>query len=253
MILLLVLASTRLSAQTPARLTFEVASVKPAAADQRGGGIKALPGGQRYEARNVPLKLIISLMFKIPLDQISGGPAWINTERWDIEAKAAHSYNLDDLHTMFQNLLVDEFKLKYHIESKEGRVYALMQEKGGSKMALNESPEDFKVPINGFTMAEITGVRVPMKYFCWWLSTQGMARLDRPVIDKTGLEKFYDFKLSFAPELPPGMTTEKLPAGVLDRPSLFTALKEQLGLKLEPQKGPVEVLVVDHLEKAVMN
>jgi uncharacterized protein (TIGR03435 family) len=84
-------------AQKAERLTFEVASIKPAAANQPGGGIKALPGGQTYEARGAPVKLIISLMYKIPMRQISGGPGWIESDRWDIDAKAAHSYSLDDL------------------------------------------------------------------------------------------------------------------------------------------------------------
>jgi uncharacterized protein (TIGR03435 family) len=76
---------------------------------------------------------------------------------------------------------------------------------------------------------------------------------DRPVIDKTGLTGNYDFTLSFAPELPPNFAKENLPPGFLDRPTIFTALKEQLGLKLEPQKGPVEYYVIDHVEKPAAN
>jgi hypothetical protein len=133
-------------AQKPERLTFEVASIKLANPDERGGGIKAMPGGQRYVATNVPVKLIFSLMYKVPLRQITGGPAWLDSERYDIEATAAHSYDLDDLHTMFQNLLADEFKLRFHKEIREGSVYALSVDKAGSKMKLNQTPQDFKIP-----------------------------------------------------------------------------------------------------------
>jgi uncharacterized protein (TIGR03435 family) len=97
------------------------------------------------------------------------------------------------------------------------------------------------------------GKRVPMKYFCWFLSNQLTAE-ERPVIDRTGLgDKNFDFTLSFAPELPPNVAKENLPPGLLDRPSLFDALKEQLGLKLQPEKGPVEYYVIDHLEKPSEN
>lgn len=96
--------------QKPERLTFEVARIKPTPAGAQGGAIKPLPGGQTYEAPGIPLKLIMSLMYKIPMQNISGGPAWFENDRWDIDAKAAHTYNVDDLHVMFQNLLADEFK-----------------------------------------------------------------------------------------------------------------------------------------------
>jgi uncharacterized protein (TIGR03435 family) len=234
------------------RLTFEVVSIKPANPAQMGGGIKPMPGGQTYEAKNVPVKLIFALMYKIPMQRISGGPGWLDTDRWDIEAKAAHSSNLDDLHTMFQNLLADEFKIQFHKEVKEVPVYALVVDKSGSKMKLNESEQDFKIPLNGGPDGETIGIRVSMPHFCWWLS-QVMARDGRPVIDKTGLDKFYDFKLSFAPELSPKVEGSNLPPGLMDRPTIFVALKEQLGLKLEAQKGPVDVYVIDRAEKPATN
>lgn len=239
----------------PARLTFEVASIKPSDPNGggRGGGIKALPGGQQYTAKGVPVKLIISLMYKVPIRQISGGPGWIDSQPWDIEAKADHPYNLDDLHTMFQNLLTDEFKLKFHKDIKEGPVFALSVDKGGSKMKVNEKPQDFEIPIGGGRGGITVGTRVPMNYFCWWLGQTALRNDERPVIDKTGLTGFYDFTLSFLPELPPGFDRDKLPPEFLNRPSIYEALKQQLGLKLEPQKGPVEYYVIDHIEKPAAN
>ncbi len=234
------------------RLTFEVFSIKPGAAGAQGGGIKALPGGQEYRAQNVPVKLIISLMYKVPARQIEGGPDWLATDLWDIQAKADHSYNIDDLHTMFQNLLADEFKLRFHKETRQGPVYALLTEKTGSKMKVNQTPEDFKIPINGAPDGTLVGVRVPMPYFCWFLG-QVLQRDERPVIDRTGLAGNYDFTLSFAPELPPNFPRENLPPGFSDRPTIFEALRQQLGLRLEPQKGPVEYYVIDSAAKPAAN
>jgi uncharacterized protein (TIGR03435 family) len=246
-------AATLSNAQDkPARLTFEVASIKSAKAGARGGGIKALPGGQEYTAQNVPVKLIISLMYKVPIRQITGGPAWLDTDLYDIEAKADHSYSLDDLHIMFQNLLADEFKLKFHKEVKEGPVYALLVDKSGLKMKVNKSPEDYNIPIARGRDGVAIGTRVPMQYFCWWLG-QVLQRDERPVIDRTGLNNNYDFTLSFAPELPPNFPKENLPPGILARPPIFDALKQQLGLKLEAQKGPVEYYVIDHVERPASN
>jgi uncharacterized protein (TIGR03435 family) len=239
--------------EKPARLTFEVAAIRPTPPDARYGGIKPMPGGDGYLVQNMAVKTMISLMYKVPGRQIKGGPDWLDTSRWDIEAKADHFYNIDDLHTMFQNLLADRFNLKFHIETREGPVYALMVDKSGSKMKINDSAQDFKIPIMPGPDNSYVGTRVPLKYFCWFLSNQLTAE-ERPVIDRTGLgDKNFDFTLSFAPELPPNVPKENLPPGLLDRPSLFDALKEQLGLKLQPEKGPVEYYVIDHLEKPSEN
>jgi len=248
----LVVAASLVAQDKPARLTFEVASVKPSPPGGRGGGIRAQPGGQRYSAQNVPVKLMISLMYKVPLRQITGGPAWIESDLFDIEAKADHSYSLDDLHIMFQNLLADRFKLKFHKEYKEGAVYTLSLDKSGSKMKVNDSPEPFDFPIQGGKDGVTLGNHVSMQYFCWWLG-QVLQRDGRPVIDKTGLTGNYDFKLSFVPDLPPDFPKENLPPGFLDRPSLFDALREQLGLRLQPGKGPVEYYVIDSAEKPSEN
>lgn len=234
--------------EKPARLTFEVVSIKPSKAGARGGGIKPQPGGQEYKAENVPVKLMISLMYKIPFRQITGGPGWLDSDLYDVDAKADHSYNLDDLHVMFQNLLADEFKLKFHKESKEGPVYALSVDKGGSKMKVNDSPQDFEIPILGGPGQVFTGKRVPMEYLCYFLG-QVMRNDPRPVLDKTGLTGNYDFTLKFLPDLPAGFERGNLPQEFLDRPNIFDALRQELGLKLEAQKGPVTYYVIDHVEK----
>jgi uncharacterized protein (TIGR03435 family) len=235
-----------------ARLSFDVISIHPSKPGARGGGIKAMPSGQGYLAEGVPLKLMISLMYKIPMRQITGGPAWLNDQPYDIQAKADKAYNLDDLHAMFQNLLVERFGLKFHVEKKEGSIYALTIDSSGLKMTPNTKPEDFIIPWQG-SRDGITGIRVPMIYLCWQLGQILQNTDERPVIDMTGLTGNYDFKLVFLPELPPGVDKDSLPPGFLDRPNLFTALREQLGLKLTPQKGPVSYMVIDHIEKPTEN
>jgi len=236
----------------PARLTFEVASIHLTKPGMTTGGIKALPGGHGYTAQNVPVKLMIGLMYKVPMRQIEGGPSWMETERYDIEARADGAYSLDDLHIMFQNLLADRFGLKFHKEAREGNVYALTVDSAGSKMKVNESIQDFNIPMIPRDQTNWVGTRVPMVYLTWWLGQQ-LQRDERPVIDKTGLDKNYDFTLSFLPPLPPEFSKDDLPPEVRDKPSLFDAVRDQLGLKLEAQKGPVEHYVIDRIERPSEN
>jgi uncharacterized protein (TIGR03435 family) len=246
-ILCLLPASFAHAQAKPARLTFDVAAIRLSKQEDRSGGIKALPGGNGYTAQNVTVKLMISLMYKVPMRQITGGPDWLDTDRYNIEAKTDGSYNIDDLHTMYQNLLADRFNLKFHIETKEGPVYALMLDTPGSKMKINESKQDYNIPIN-FSPDGVVGVRVPMSYLAWFLGQQ-VQNSHRPVIDLTGLDKNYDFTLSFLPELPPDISRETLPANIRDRPSIFDAVKDQLGLKLVPQKGPINYYVIDRIDR----
>jgi uncharacterized protein (TIGR03435 family) len=246
--------------EKPARLTFEVASIKPfkPAPDRRGGGVKQMAGGIGYLASGVPARLIISVMYRMPTGRIKGGPSWLDTDLWEIEAKADKGYDSDDLHTMFKNLLADEFKLKFHVESKEGPVYVLTVDKGGLKMKANDTPPDFEIPIKGGPgPGALDGRRVPMEYLCYFLGSNVLRADERPVIDKTGLTGNYDFTLSFLPDLPPGFNRDQLPPGLppgfLDRPNIYDALKQQLGLKLESQKGPVPSMIIDSVEKPAEN
>jgi len=238
--------------EQPSRLTFDVASIAPTKPGTLNGYIKAQPGGQEYKAQNVPVKLMLSLMYKVPMRQISGGPEWFSHDGYDVEAKADRAYNIDELHIMFQNLLADRFGLKFHKVIKEGPVYALVVDKSGLKMKPNETEQDFNIPVNWSASGAAIGKRVPMQYLCWWLG-QMLQNDERPVIDRTGLTKNYDFTLSFMPELPPGAPRENLPPEIQDRPSIFIALRDQLGLRLEAQTGPVEYYVIDQVERPTNN
>jgi uncharacterized protein (TIGR03435 family) len=240
------------SQEKPARLSFDVASIKRAKPGTPGGGIKAMPGGMEYVAQDAPVKLMIALMYKIPIRQITGGPDWLNSDFYEIDAKTEQPHNLDDLHEMFRNLLVDEFKLKFHMETKEGNVYALSVDKSGLKMKVNDKEQDFDIPITGDPVRGFTGKRVNLQYLCWWLG-QAVQRDERPVVDMTGLTGNYDFNLLFRPELPPNFPTENIPPGLLDHPTIYDALKQQLGLRLDPQKGPVPYMVIDSIERPAAN
>ena len=123
---------------TPPRLTFEVASIRPSKPGGVGGFIKPLPGGIGYTSQNIPIKLIFSLMYRVPMRQISGGPEWLGSEPYDIEARADRPYAADDLREMFRNLLADRFNLKFHKDVREGNVYALSVDKAGLKMKRND-------------------------------------------------------------------------------------------------------------------
>lgn len=249
---LVALAPVDFCQDKPTRLTFDVASIRPTKPGTVAGMIKAIPGGHGYTAQNVPVKLMISLMYKVPMRQIEGGPDWLNTERFDIEARADGTYSLDDLHTMFQNLLADRFNLKFHKENREGNVYALTVDPAGLKMKSNDSAENFNIPLIPRDQTTFVGTRVPMPYLSWWLGQQ-VQRDERPVIDKTGLSGYWDFTLSFLPPLPPDISRDDLPPEVRDKPSIFDAVRDQLGLKLEAQRGPVEHFVVDHVERPSEN
>jgi len=235
------------------RLTFDVESVKPTKRDpQAPGGIKALPSAREYVAQQAPVRLMIALMYKIPARQIACGPDWIDNDVWDVDAKTEDPHSLDELHEMYKNMLADEYKLKFHMASKEGNIFALTVDKSGLKMTPNDSAETWEIPVTAAGRAMFNGKRVNMEYLTWFLGNV-LQNDERPVVDLTGLKGYYDFKLSFMPELPVGVNRENIPQEVLDRPSIFDALKQQLGLKLESQKGAVPYMVIDHIEKPAGN
>jgi uncharacterized protein (TIGR03435 family) len=234
----------------PASLTFDIVSIRPSNENSVNGGIKPLPNGNGYTARNFPVKLMISLMYRIPMRQIKGGPEWLNTERFDVDAKADRTYGVEELHTMYKNMLADRLSLKFHMESKPGNIYSLTVDPTGLKMKPNTTPDDFKIPVN-FTPAGFQGIRVSMPYLCWFLGQQ-LQDDARPVVDQTGLNGNFDFMLSFKPVNPP-VAKDDTGAPPDDRPSIYEALRQQLGLHLQPTKGPVDYFVIDSVQKPSAN
>ena len=253
------LLTTLLWPQTPAAnseaLRFEVATIKPSQGG-RVGGIRPAPGGQRYVGSNVPLRLVIQVAYRLRNDQVIGGPGWIDTDRWDINAQAERPSTTEQLHIMLRNLLADRFELQFHRDTKERSIYALTVDKDGPRLTPHQqqSAGDPWIDVaqeQPFHM-KWSAKSVPMDYVAWRL---GLA-LDRPVIDRTELKGGYDFELSYTAQPPP-----EIPAGALlngqpidtSGPTVFEALRRQLGLKLESEKGPVEILIIDRAEKPAGN
>jgi uncharacterized protein (TIGR03435 family) len=238
---------------TQPQLTFDVVAIHRSPSDATGGGIMPLPSGSGYMARNMTAKMMMAVMYRIPSRQIEGGPEWFGTELFDMEARADHGgYSMDELHTMFKNLLKDRFGLQFHIETREGPVYILTVARGGSKMQDDGPVGNLNVPITQRGPGQWVGRKVPMEYLCWRLGQALEADL-RPVIDRTDLKDVYDFQLSFLPILALGASADQLPPEVRERPALRDALQEQLGLVLKPGKGPVDYYVVDHVNQPSAN
>jgi uncharacterized protein (TIGR03435 family) len=119
-------------------------------------------------------------------------------------------------------------------------------------MKVNDQPQSYDMPMTFSGLGVWHGNRVPIPYFCWLLS-QNLQDDERPVVDLTGLTGFYDFTLSFLPQNLPQQVHDNLSQETLDRPNLFDALREQLGLKLTAQKGPVQYFVIDHIDRPTQN
>lgn len=249
---------------------YEAATIKPSKGPGPGGriGVWAAPDG--FSAWFITLQQMISVAYGVERFQISGGPNWLPSERFDIEAKldASTADALEKLsqdqhvlaqQQMLQSLLANRFQLTAHRETKELTIYKLVIAKAGLK--LQEAKPDGAHPgagsMRGSQLSgEMTAQAVPIASLARNLTQM----LGHPVLDQTGLKGVYDFKLQFAPDdrlqPPPGLApNQRLPVPAADpnAPSLFDALQEQLGLKLESGKGPVEVIVIDHVERPSAN
>jgi uncharacterized protein (TIGR03435 family) len=227
-------------------LKFEVASVKPSSADTSksiGSVLLFLPGGG-FRRTNVTLKSLIQTAYSVQDFQVSGAAGWMESEIYDIEAKASAGTDPTrvDVLLMVQTLLADRFKLQLHHEMKDTTRYVLMTGKNGIKMKLATDAAGGAKGTNG----RITGKRT-MPQLADLLS----AVLDRPVVDQTGLSGQYEFTLEWLPEL--SQTGPGSPPPNPSAPSIFTALQEQLGLRLEAMKGNVQVIIIDHAEKPDAN
>jgi len=211
-------------------LAFEVASVKlhTTSGINERSGIEESPSSIRVE--NLPLKALIETAYGVKDFQFTG-PSWLDTVRYDVVAKPPVGFTQPQLQPLLQTLLADRFKLVAHHESKEMSVYELTVAKAGSKLKESAGPRTFFTARPGL----ISGTRVSMREL-----TAALSRLlDRSVTDHTDLMGLYDMKVDWTPDSATG------DLGV----SLFTAIQEQLGLKLESTRGPVDVLVIDHIER----
>ena len=211
---------------------FEVASVKPN--NSGSGSSHSSSGHGKLTATNNSLRQYIRSAYDLRDYQISG-PDWLATERYDISATADDDVPDDAFMPMMQALLAERFKLEVHRTTKELPMYVLVAAKTGPKLQEVEKGGSHTSARRGHLEAQ----KISMKHLADTLSGQ----VDRPVIDGTGLEGVYDLKLEWTPD------DGRKPNDGDTGPSIFTALQEQLGLKLEARKGPVEILVIDHAEK----
>ncbi len=255
-------ASQTVTPAPAAPAAFEVSTVK---LDKSGTGNSDSDfDNGRFTATNIQLKNMMEYSaYGIPQPRILGGPKWLDSEHFDIEAKMEsgaaerlaglnRAQRRAETQAMFQQLLADRFKLAVHWETRELPVYALVAAKSGPMLheSTNKPGEsgtssgDGQLTAKGMTLPEIAEAL-----------TQELAReLGRVVIDKTGMEGRYDIALKWTPDTGSdagGGDRSASPSEV--GPSIFTALKEQAGLRLEPAKAQVKVLVIDHVEMPTEN
>jgi uncharacterized protein (TIGR03435 family) len=279
--------TAHLRAQNPApasKPSFEVASVKQNKSGEGFIRFGLQPGG-RFTAQNVPVRELIRFAYNLQPFQIEGGPGWVSSDRFDVTAKAEGDIpptgpgQSGPIQEMMQGLLAERFKLKIRRETKEMPVYALVMARSDGKLGKQIEPSTIDCvaqrgrgagpggrggpggpppappqpgerPQCGMFMGigSVGAGDVAIEQLAQLLSQQ----VQRIVIDKTGLTGRYSFNLEFTPAqmpppgaVPPGV---QLPAVNPDGPSIFTALQEQLGLKLDSTRGPVETLVIDSIE-----
>jgi uncharacterized protein (TIGR03435 family) len=228
-------------ASLPARAqSFDVVSIKPNNSSSGRSSETTNPG--RVIAVNLPVSWLIEAAFGAKEFQISGGPGWLSTDRYDLNATTGTTKDLNDteLRPYFQSLLADRFGFRFHRENREMPIYSLLVAKSGSKLTPHTGEGDPSTSIsNSSGKTSITSRNMSMAHLADLLS----GRVDRVVVDHTELSGSYDLTLQWAPN-PAENTTD---------PSLFTALQEQLGLRLESAKGPIEFIVIDDLERPSEN
>jgi uncharacterized protein (TIGR03435 family) len=237
-----------------AHMACEVATIKPTKPGTQGKAI-TMRGPRTLITVNTSLNDLISFAYGVHLQQVTGGPSWFESEFYDItcEPEAPGAPNRKQLEGLLQSILTDRFKLTFHHGKKELQVFTLVLDKTGSKMT--PSAGDPKgLPGLGFPggLGNMRAVNSDMSDFTGLL--QAMV-LDRPVVDQTGLQGRFDFGLKWTPdETQFGGRGGSVKNDALDAPpNLFTAIREQLGLELKSTKIPVDVLVVDHVEKPSEN
>jgi uncharacterized protein (TIGR03435 family) len=237
--------------------SLDVATIKPSDPTKQGKGFGFR--GTHFMTFNTNLNDLIAFAYGLHSKQIVGAPDWFGTQLYDIDGvpDAAGRPNLKQMGIMVQKLLTDRYELKFHHESKELSVYAIMVASGGPKMEVTKSALNDQQGFGFRGLGDLIVRNMDMKDFATWMQSGVM---DKPVVDQTGLKDRYDFTLKWTPDdsqfaqfrgavtmTPPKADDPNAP------PSLYTAVQEQLGLKIEATKAPDDVIVIDHVEKPSAN
>jgi bla regulator protein BlaR1 len=231
------------------RPSFEVISIKPTPGNPVNSGFRRANGGS-LNATNVTVRFLIEFAYDVRDDQISGGPAWLDSARFEVVAKpgeGAEAGNTQQLvRQRTQSLLADRFHLAFHRETKELPVLVLKVAKNGPKGLKPSVAASMDYVTNGH---HLDCQHVSMATFAGFLAHQ----THRSVTDKTGITGDFDFTLDWTPDDAPAGAAAEGGAVAPQFPPFFLALQEQLGMRLEQQKGPVEVLTIDRAERPAEN
>jgi uncharacterized protein (TIGR03435 family) len=235
--------------------TFEVATIKPMEPDAKSGRYIIMQGNNRFVEKAYTLKLLIAAAYDLNPRTISGGPSWIESDHYDIlavtpgEIRPTH----DEQMTMLRALLTDRFKLTFHREPKEFSLYEIQLAKTGPKLKPTATSNDPPTVGPGVVYPQRLVLPARNATIRDLASLLQRAILDRPVVDKTGLSGRYDFDLEWAPD--ETQFGGDVPKASDDAPSapLFSAIQEQLGLKLVATRGPVDALIIDKAERPSAN
>jgi uncharacterized protein (TIGR03435 family) len=278
-LVLLLTLSMRVSAQ-PTAPQFEVASIKPNNSGAADGGIRVQPGG-RYAWTDMTLKQLIGTAYGFDQREVIGGPAWLGSERFDVIAKVEAGVPAIDangspgpLFMMLRALLEERFHVRAHRESVERPVYKLVLARPGGRVGARLVRSDLdcaavtRDQAQGKSVALTPGGLLP----CAIRAVRGrvdasaigieqlagvLSRLvDKPVVNRTGSSGKYDVTLEFRPDFQAAFNTAPEPFEATadpDAPSIFTAVQEQLGLRLESTRAPIDVLVIDRAERPTEN
>jgi uncharacterized protein (TIGR03435 family) len=264
-------------------LAFEAASVRANTSRQPNGQDRVSPGG-RYTVTNLSLEVLIRFAYEkssrsrgLEPFEVTGGPDWMKSDRFDVNATAGRDVSLPELRLMLQNLLVERFKLKAHYETRQGPVYQLVpaqRNKPGPQLRRAETdcasvPAD---PLRGINPGESEpcgyfgpSPKIPLNSDKAYQAFRGLTMEDlalrlypylgRRVVDRTGLPGYYDGEFEFTAEIvmPPPPAGFPNPYDGRLLPSIFSVLPQQLGLRLQAERGPVDILVVDHAERPSEN
>jgi uncharacterized protein (TIGR03435 family) len=230
--------------------SFEVATIKPSKPDQPGKMFRVM--GRRFKTVNTTLNDLISFSYGVHSKQVIGAPVWADTDKFDIDAEPDGEGAPSDKQWkgMVQKLLAERFKLSFHRDKKELSVYVLSVTKTGQKLTKSDGDPN---GLPGLWFRGLGDLNVRNATMADFAGLMQSAVLDRPVVDQTGLAGRFDFTLKWTPDdsqfagmgakIPPPTDNAAAP------PNLYTAIQEQVGLKLDATKAPAEVLVIDHIEK----